>query len=67
MNLVFSLLDKQRLALADMPAYVERIGIYRDFNARFFQLPPARLAELLIAELEKAGAVKREAGWLVPG
>ncbi len=65
-NLMFSLLDRQRMALAGMPDYLTRIGIYRDFNALFFRLPPARLAELLIDELEKAGAARREAGWLVP-
>jgi glyoxylase-like metal-dependent hydrolase (beta-lactamase superfamily II) len=65
-NLMFALLDQQRMRLDGMPAYVARIGLYRDFNALFFCLPPARLAELLMGELEKAGAAKREAGWLVP-
>jgi len=65
-NLMFALLDRQRMPLAGMADYVGRIGIYRDFNALLFRLPPARLAELLIGELEKAGAAKREAGWLVP-
>jgi glyoxylase-like metal-dependent hydrolase (beta-lactamase superfamily II) len=65
-NLMFALLDQQRMPLDGMPAYVARIGLYRDFNALFFRLPPARLAELLMGELEKAGAAKREAGWLVP-
>jgi glyoxylase-like metal-dependent hydrolase (beta-lactamase superfamily II) len=65
-NLVFTLLDRQRLALADMPAYLDRIGLYRDFNRQYFRLPPAELAAVLIGELEKAGAVKREDGWLLP-
>ncbi len=65
-NLMFALLDHQRMRLDGMPEYVARIGIYRDFNALFFRLPPARLAEFLIGELEKAGAAKREVGWLVP-
>jgi len=65
-NLMFALLDHQRMRLDGMADYVARIGIYRDFNALLFRLPPARLAELLIGELEKAGAAKREAGWLVP-
>jgi hypothetical protein len=65
-NLVFSLLDKERLPLADLPDYLDRVGIYRDFNALFFRLPPAGLAALLVGELEKAGAVKREDGWLIP-
>ena len=64
--LSFALLDQRRLPLAGMPAYVERVGIYRDFNARFFRLSPSELAERLVAELEKARAVRRENGWLVP-
>ena len=65
-NLMFSLLDKERMSLAEMPAYVERVGIYRDFNALFFRLPPGELAELLIGQLELAGAARRADGWLVP-
>ena len=38
-NLMFALLERQRMALADLPAYVERVGLYRDFNALL--LPPA--------------------------
>jgi glyoxylase-like metal-dependent hydrolase (beta-lactamase superfamily II) len=64
--LTFTLLDRRSLPLAAMPAYVERVGIYREFNARFFRLPPAELAEFLIVELERAGAVRRERGSLVP-
>jgi glyoxylase-like metal-dependent hydrolase (beta-lactamase superfamily II) len=64
--LTFTLLDRQRLSLAEMPAYVARVGIYRDFNARFFRWPPERLAAQLIAELEAVHAVRREDGWLVP-
>jgi hypothetical protein len=64
--LTFTLLDRRALPLAEMPAYVERVGIYREFNARFFRLPPAELAEFLIGELERAGAVRREDGSLLP-
>jgi glyoxylase-like metal-dependent hydrolase (beta-lactamase superfamily II) len=65
-NLMFSLLDRQRMALADMPAYIERVGLYRDFNALYFRMPPADLAELLVGELERSGAARRSGGWLVP-
>ena len=65
--LVFSLLDRERMPLASLPLYVERVGVYREFNARFFRLDPATLAEKLVAELEVAGAVRRAGGWLVPG
>ncbi|MGH8713668.1 MAG: MBL fold metallo-hydrolase [Casimicrobiaceae bacterium] len=63
--LSFALLDRRRLPLAGMPAYVDRVAIYREFNQRFFKLEPAALAEMLISQLEQAGAVRREAGWLL--
>ena len=62
--LSFALLDRRRLALADLPDYMARVGIYRDFNARFFRLAPGELARWLVAELERAGAAKCEDGWL---
>ena len=64
--LTFTLLDQRRLALADLPAYVGRIGIYRDLNARVLRLSPAGLALWLVEDLERVGAVRRENGWLVP-
>ena len=64
--LTFALLDKQRMELVGLPAYVDSIGIYRDFNARYFRLAPAALAELLVGELERAGAIRRDGGWLRP-
>ena len=45
---------------------MERVGLYRDFNALFFRLPPAKLADLLIGELERVGAVRESDGILVP-
>ena len=64
--LTFALLDKQSMQLADLPEYLQRVGIYRDFNARFFHLPPAALAELLVGELERVGAVRRDGDSLRP-
>jgi glyoxylase-like metal-dependent hydrolase (beta-lactamase superfamily II) len=64
--LVFSLLDRERIALASLPAYVGSVGLFRDFNARFFGLPPAALAEQLVGELERVGAVRRADGDLLP-
>ena len=60
--LMFALLDRERMPLASLPGYVDRVGVYADFNARFFRLPAASLAEQLVAELERAGAVRREDG-----
>jgi len=62
----FGLLDRRRIAVADIPALVERVGIYRDFNTRFFRMTAAHLAAWLVAELEKVGAIRREAGDVVP-
>ena len=64
--LVFALLDQERMPLASLPEYVARVGIYRDFNARFFRLPAATLAEQLVGELERVGAVRREEVYLLP-
>jgi glyoxylase-like metal-dependent hydrolase (beta-lactamase superfamily II) len=64
--LVFALLDQERMPLASLPEYMARVGIYRDFNARFLRLPAATLAEQLVGELERVGAVRREDGYLLP-
>ena len=64
--LTFALLDKQRMRVDELPAYLDRIGIYRDFNELFFRVPADELADRLVGELERAGAVRREDGWLRP-
>ncbi len=64
--LMFALLDKQRMRIADLPTYLDTVGVYRDFNARFFQRSPAELATMLVGELEKAHAIRRTDGWLTP-
>jgi glyoxylase-like metal-dependent hydrolase (beta-lactamase superfamily II) len=63
--LVFALLDRERMPLASLPDYVARVGIYREFNERFFGLPARTLAGQLVTDLERAGAVRREDGWLI--
>jgi len=65
-NFVFTLLDRQRVAASELPAYFDRIGFYRDFNRQFFRLPPSEFAAMLVGELERSGAVRREDDWLVP-
>jgi hypothetical protein len=63
--LVFTLLDRERMPLASLPAHVERVGAFRDFNERFFRLAPEALAEELVADLERSGAVRRQDADLV--
>jgi len=64
--LAFILLDRGAMPLAELPDYLARIAFYRDFNDRYLKLPSEALAQLLVAELERQGAAKREAGNLVP-
>ena len=64
--LVFTLLDRERMPLASLPGHVERVDVFREFNALYFRLPPAALAEALVADLLRAGAVRRDGGYLMP-
>jgi len=64
--LMFMLLDRERMALASLPEYVGHVEVYREFNALFFGLAPAVLAERLVGDLERAGAVRRESGNVMP-
>jgi len=62
---VFSLLDRQRLPLGRIPEYLATVPLYADFNARYFRLNEAALAELIVGELGRAGAVKKSNGYLI--
>ncbi len=64
--LMFCLLHRERMLLSELPAYVSRIGVHRDINAACLQLTAVELAEMLVRELTRAGAVKQEDGWLLP-
>ena len=65
--LMFSLLDRERLPLASLAEHVACVPIYGEFNARFFGLPAAELAEQLVGELVRAGAARIDDADLVPG
>ncbi len=63
--LAFTLLHRRRMPLATLPAYVERVGIYRDVNEAVLRLAPVDLAALLVGELTRAGVVRVEDGELL--
>ena len=63
---VFMLLDRGGIAIADVPGYLGRVGLYRDINVKFFKLAPDDYAAMIVDELERVGAVRREGGLLVP-
>ncbi|MEO8346864.1 MAG: MBL fold metallo-hydrolase [Betaproteobacteria bacterium] len=64
--LAFHLLDQQRMPLADLPRYVEDVGIFRDFNAACLHMPPVDLADALVRDLVRTKAVAVVEGDLVP-
>jgi glyoxylase-like metal-dependent hydrolase (beta-lactamase superfamily II) len=63
--LVFALLARGGVTRKDLPAYFERIPCYREYNTRFFRLAPVVLAENLVGELLRSGAVAEHEGRLV--
>jgi glyoxylase-like metal-dependent hydrolase (beta-lactamase superfamily II) len=65
--LAFILLDRGSLPLAGLPAYLQQVPFYREFNERYVGLPPTELAEQLITDLERSGAAHRQAGQLIAG
>jgi glyoxylase-like metal-dependent hydrolase (beta-lactamase superfamily II) len=64
--IVFALLDKRRLPLARLPQYVQDVGLIRELNERHLRMTPVALAEWLVADLERSGAIGREDGDIVP-
>jgi glyoxylase-like metal-dependent hydrolase (beta-lactamase superfamily II) len=64
--LSFALLEQGRLPLAELPEWMQSVPMYREYNQRYFRLEPAALAEKLVQELERSGAVRREGDWLFP-
>ena len=64
--LTFALLEKRRMPVASLPAYVEATGILRDINRRFLAMAPQALGQWLVHELERVRAAKVENGDLVP-
>ncbi len=64
--MIFSLLDRRRITLAELPAYLQGVKSIDDINARFLQLTPSALADWLVADLQRAGAIQCENGIIVP-
>jgi glyoxylase-like metal-dependent hydrolase (beta-lactamase superfamily II) len=64
--LTFALLDKRRIELAGLASYLAANSLYRDLNQRFLGLAEQELVDYLVSDLEKAGAIGRDAGAIVP-
>jgi glyoxylase-like metal-dependent hydrolase (beta-lactamase superfamily II) len=63
---VFALLDKGSMPLADVPGYLARVPCYRIVSERFLTVPFAGLAEWLVGDLQRSGAIAVAAGVLRP-
>jgi glyoxylase-like metal-dependent hydrolase (beta-lactamase superfamily II) len=61
----FTLLEKRSIPLAALPAYLARVPILAELNSRYLRMTPAAMAEWLVKELERAGAVERKEGTLL--
>jgi glyoxylase-like metal-dependent hydrolase (beta-lactamase superfamily II) len=64
--LMFTLLGRRQLPLATLTEYLDSIAVYREYNRTYLGLAPLALAEKLASELERAGAVRRNGGFLEP-
>lgn len=58
--LKFLLLERQQIALDQVPLLLARIRLFRDTNQRFLQLPDPELARWAVAQLLRAGAARVE-------
>lgn len=61
----FWLLERRRIAAAELPQFLAAVSLYRELNDRYFRQPFDALAEWLIRDLERAGAVRREGDHIV--
>ncbi len=63
---MFALLARGVLARAELPVYFEQVPCYREYNSQFFRLAPGALADKLVGELLRGGAITERDGTIVP-
>jgi glyoxylase-like metal-dependent hydrolase (beta-lactamase superfamily II) len=64
--LAFALLDRERIALAELPAFLDRVPLFGEFNARYLHMTTPDLARWLTESLCRAGAAAVIDGELAP-
>jgi hypothetical protein len=62
---VFSLMDRRHLSVDELGGYLESVPLYADFNRLYLQLDRAALADLIVGDLERSGAVRRREGFFI--
>jgi glyoxylase-like metal-dependent hydrolase (beta-lactamase superfamily II) len=63
---VFALLDKQAMRVDEVAGYVARVPCYGETSARFLGLDAKALAEWMVRDLERAGAIAIANGLIRP-
>jgi len=62
---VFSLMDRRRLGVDELGDYLESVPLYADFNRQYLHVDRTTLADLIVGDLERSGAVRRLDGFLI--
>ena len=57
---IYSMMWRGSMARAELPAYVARIGVHRDYNAQFFRMSDEAFADWLLGEAVRTGKVRIE-------
>lgn len=47
---IYSLMWREEMSLAELPDYVQKIGVHRDYNAQFFRMSDEAYAQWLVDE-----------------
>jgi len=63
---IFNLLDRQGLPRETLAAYLEAVPLFRDVGTQQLGMDIPALADWLLAELKKAGALEERDGLLLP-
>jgi glyoxylase-like metal-dependent hydrolase (beta-lactamase superfamily II) len=63
---VFALLDRGRMAISELPAYLARIHCYRRMSEGFLGRSPESLADWLVEDLSRSGVVRVANGAVTP-
>jgi glyoxylase-like metal-dependent hydrolase (beta-lactamase superfamily II) len=64
--LVFALLEREAMPVDEVAAYVGRVPFYMKLSQRFLGLAPRALAEWLVTDLERTGAIAVTEGLVRP-
>ena len=55
---IYSMMWRGGMPVAELPAYVARVGVHRDYNAQFFKMSDEAFADWLLGEAVRAGKVR---------